>query len=156
MEWITWHDLRTNPLWKALCSSKFKTLSRIFPSNIPCPTQVALTQIRIGFSNFNHDFYSKGCTDIQSCDCGHIIDDFRLFCLICTLYINPSRDMLSEDERHSQVRITPQLLLLKWKSSNEAESMHKNTAVCKFIITSKCFRWQVFQLFIKLIWSNVL
>ncbi len=66
------------------------------PSNIPRPTQVTLLQIRVGFSNFNHDLYHKGCTDTQSCDCGHIIDDSKHFCLIFPLYINPRRDMINE------------------------------------------------------------
>ncbi len=74
---------------KAVCSSKFKTSSRIYPSNIPHSTQVTFTQICVGFSNLNDDLYHKGCTDTQSCDCRHIIEDSKHFFLICPLYNNP-------------------------------------------------------------------
>ncbi len=64
---------------KALCSSKFKTSSRIYPSNIVRSTQVNFTQIRGGFINLNDDLYCKGCTDTHSCDSGHIIEDPKHF-----------------------------------------------------------------------------
>ncbi len=48
------------------------------------------------YYNLNDDLYRKGCTDTQSCDCGHIIEDSRHFFLICPLYNNPTRDMLNE------------------------------------------------------------
>ncbi len=63
---------------KAVCSSKFNT-TRIFPSNIACSIQVTFTQLWVGFSNLNHDLYCKGCTDTESCDCGHIIEDSKQF-----------------------------------------------------------------------------
>ncbi len=96
---------------KAVCSSNFKTSSRIFQSNIAHSTQVTFTEIRTRFSNLNHDLYHKGCTDTQSCDCGHIIEDSKPFFLICPLYNNPRRDMLNEVQMHSHARIMPQLLL---------------------------------------------
>ncbi len=124
---------------KAVCSSKFKTSSRIYPSNIACSTQVTFTQIQVGFSNLNHDLYHKGCTGTQSCDCGHIMEDSKHFFLICLLYNNPRRDMLNEVQMHCQARITPELLLNGNSCVNEDESMHVITAVCKFIDESKRF-----------------
>ncbi len=42
---------------KAVCSSKFKTSSRMYPSNIAHSTQVTFTGIRVGLSNLNDDLY---------------------------------------------------------------------------------------------------
>ncbi len=113
---------------KAVCSSKLKTSSRIYTRNIARSTQV--TVIRVGFSNLNDDVYRKGCTDTQSCDCGHIIEDSKhFFFLICPLYNNPRKDMLNEVKMHSQTRITPQLLLNRNHCLNEGESMHIITAI---------------------------
>ncbi len=95
--------------------------------------------IWVSFSNLNHDLYHKGCTDTQSCDCGHIIEDSKHFFLICPLYNNPRRDMLNEVQMHSQARITPQLLLNGNHCLNEGESMHIITVVCTFIYESKRF-----------------
>ncbi len=125
---------------KAVCSSKFKTSSRIYPSNSASSTQVTFPQIRVGFSNLNDDLYRKGCTDTQSCDCGHVIEDSKHFFQICPLYNNPIRDKLNEVQMHSQARITPQLLLNENHCLNEGESMHIITAVCKFIDKFKRFR----------------
>ncbi len=71
-------------------------------------------------------FYHKGCTDTQSCDCGHIIEVSKHFVpiLICPPYNNPRRDMLNEVQMHSQTRITPQLLLNCNHCLTERESMH--------------------------------
>ncbi len=55
--------------------------SRLHPEYIQAIShaqpQVTFTQIRVGFSNLNDDLYRKGCTDTQSCDCGHIIEDSK-------------------------------------------------------------------------------
>ncbi len=123
----------------AVCSSKFKTSSRIYPSNIARSTQVTFTQIRVDFSNLNDALYRKGCTNTQTYDCGHIMEDSKHFFLICTLYNTPRRDMLNEVQMHSQARITPQLLLNGNHCLNEGESMHIITSVCKFIDESKRF-----------------
>ncbi len=84
---------------------QFQNAKVIFLRNLFFPSTI------FSFSNLNHDLYRKGCTDTQSCDCGHIIEDSKHFCLICPLYNNPRRDMLNEVQMHSQARSTPQLLL---------------------------------------------
>ncbi len=70
------------------------------------------TQIQFGYNNLNHDLYHKGCTDTQSCDCDHIIEDSKHFFLICPVYNNPRRDMLNE------VQMNHLPITTKWKSSS--------------------------------------
>ncbi len=64
---------------KLVCSYEFKTWSQIYSSNIACSCQVTFTQIWVGFSNLNHDLYHKGCTNTESYDLGHIIEDSKNF-----------------------------------------------------------------------------
>ncbi len=58
-----WNELHGTIRDSVNKSSFKKASSRIYPSNIPRSTQMTFTQIRVGFSNLNHDLYRKRCTD---------------------------------------------------------------------------------------------
>jgi len=55
--------------------------------------QVSFMQLRLGFSNLNHDLAKRGCYPDPTCACGYHTEDARHFFLECPLY-NTLRESL--------------------------------------------------------------
>ena len=72
----------------------FSFKPRLFLNDTPRNVQIALAQLRCGFSNLNFDLYRKGCIDYAMCACGSNKEDATHFLLKCSLYTDKRNNML--------------------------------------------------------------
>ncbi len=110
----SWNSLNPQCL-EALTKSQFSTLINnmydskniIFLHYVSRSTQIAFTQLRVGFCNLNYDLYIKNCVETENCECGHITEDSNHYLLQCPNYTSQRNVML---EKVKTISPTP----LKW------------------------------------------
>ena len=51
-------------------------------------SQIALSQMRLNFSNLNEHLYNKNCVDSSICPCGHDIESVHHYFFVCARYFN--------------------------------------------------------------------
>ena len=105
--------------------------------------QVMFAQLRMGFSNLNAHLFNHGCTDNQSCSCGHNVEDCHHFFMDCHLYDELRTDtfqrirlILPESIR----TITTDLLLVGNTSLNFNQSTILQTLVINFVYNTGRFQ----------------
>ena len=116
----------------------YNTCERIFCHDIPRQTQVAFSQLRVGFSNLNNDLYVRNCIDKPDCDCGHPKENAKHFLLCCPNFI-PQRTQLLDNVRKitKALSITTNTLLYGHKNINLEDNITILKHTCNFISETK-------------------
>ncbi len=89
---------------------------RLFLNCVSRSTQIAFTQIRVGFCNLNYDLYIKNCIETENCECGHTREDSNHYLLQCPNYTSQRNVMLDKVKTITKTKhIAPQHLLNDYK-----------------------------------------
>ena len=103
-------------------------------------TQIAFTQIRVGFSNLKHDLYLKGCIDNPTCNCGEGKEDASHFLLKCRLFTTKRDEMKANITRVcGQIKLNEHVLLYGSNDLCERKNLEMLHFVCQYIESSKRF-----------------
>jgi hypothetical protein len=82
------------PCFKMRLKRNNSILSPIFNHKITRHAQIAIAQMRIGFSDLNAHLFAKGCIGDPKCSCGARSEDIRHFIWICPNYNDLRQAML--------------------------------------------------------------
>ena len=96
--------------------------------------QIVFTQLRMGFSNLNHDLFVCGCTNDSKCKCGSLREDCNHYLMNCALY-NIHRDImfLKIQSICSNLHPTAGALLYGFDSLSADDNLKMFSYVHKFI-----------------------
>ncbi len=75
------HEARTTTQLSTLINNMYDYKKRLFLYCVSRSTQIAFTQLRVGFCNLNYDLYIKNCVETENCECGHIREDSNHYLL---------------------------------------------------------------------------
>jgi len=102
--------------------------------------QVALMQMRLGFSNLNGDLAKHGCIPNPNCTCGFQSEDVNHYFLFCPLYRTARQTLLeSINEKYGDLHIDTNVLLYGSPTLNKIENNQILEYVFKFIDITKRF-----------------
>ncbi len=116
----------------------YDSKKRIFLHFVSRSTQIAFTQLRVGFCNLNYDLYIKNSVGTENCECGLIREDSNYYLLQCPNYTSQQNVMLEKVKTITKTKyIAPQHLLNGYKELSVNDNMNIIQAVCDFILSTR-------------------
>ncbi len=66
------HEARTKSQFSTLINNMYDCKKKLFLHCASRSTEIAFTQLNVGFCNLNYTLYITNCVETENCECGHI------------------------------------------------------------------------------------